>query len=127
MSLFARNMILLFVFAMLALGTRVAFCEAAFSLGWDIHEHGSCAAEHSHEHDEESPCQGDCESELSEAQPTKGDSVPAPTVLELALNASSTVAPSRLSVDRLSPLCFSDPPDSLPVRSSRSFTGRFLV
>ena len=127
MNLFARNIVLLFVFAMLALGTRVAFCEAALSLGWDVHEHETCAAEHSHGQDEQSPCQEECESELTEAQPTRGNSIPAPLVSEIALNQSLAVAPTCLPVDRLSSLRFSDPPDGLPVWLSRSFTGRFLV
>ena len=127
MKFVAKSVILSLVFAMLALGTQVPFCGAAQSFGWDVHEHEVCAAEHSHEHEEKSPCQETCDPKLKEAQLAKGEPVPAPTVVEIT-PAHALLAPSEsrtADIHRLS--LISEPPDSLPERFSRSFTGRFLV
>ena len=117
----------MFVFAIMALGNRVAFCEASLHLGWDVHEHEACGAEHAHEHEEEAPRESDCEPEFSEAQLTKEKSVPAPAVSDIPfLEANSTVLP--VAEQNVFSSSFNlEPPEGLPDRFSRSFTGRFLV
>ena len=127
MKFVAKSVILLLVFATLALGTRVAFCEATTYFGWDVHGHTHCDTEHSHGHDEPTPCQGDCESDLTEALLAKADPVPGPSVAAIAPvhTVLEPLKPSPADIRLLS--LISEPPDGLPERFSRSFTGRFLV
>ncbi len=127
MKFVAKSVILSLVFAMLALGTQVAFCGGAQSFGWDVHEHEVCAAEHSHEPEEESPCQESCDPELKEAQLAKCDPVPGPTVSEIPSTWASLIPVTPRPVDANRSFLKSEPPDGLPDRLSRSLTGRFLV